>query len=125
MKKQLPPLFTKIDISKKTSKKIHLLQLSFERFCENMSRKCPDNEERQQAIYRMQEASVWFCRSIAKRDFKPLEIIDPIETPEEKPLSPEEIQEMERDKEAWIKANSLELPEIKPTIIIKKRFIKK
>ncbi len=122
MKESSAPLFTKIDISKKTTKNIHFLQASFERFCENMSRKCPNNDERQQAIYRMQEACVWFCRSIAKKDFKTTETVhDEIITPTIIEPTPEEIAEQERDAAAWIKANSIEVPEIKPIIIVKKR----
>lgn len=126
MKQEKPPLFTKIDTSKKTSKNIHFLQASFERFCESMSKKCPNNDERQQAVYRMQEACVWFCRSIAKKDFKAEEVIEnAVTAPIVIEPTPEEIAEQERDAAAWIKANSLEIPEIKPNVFIKKRIYKK
>ena len=127
MKKNIPFLFKKMDITKKSSKKIHFLQESFERFCENISRKCPNNEEKQQAIYRMQEACVWFCRSIAKKDFigDEIEEIPEIESIKVEPTV-EEIAEQEEDKAAWIKANAVDFKELKPVIMIKKRrFITK
>jgi hypothetical protein len=125
MKKIYPPVFTRIDISKKTARKIHFVQTGFERFCESMSRRCPGNEERQQAVYRMQEACVWFCRSLAKRDYVApeldLEIDIAISAPVVAEPTPEEIEERERDEAALIKAHSLEIPEYKPTIIFKKK----
>jgi len=121
---QTPPLFTKINIKKKTAKKIHFLQKSFERFTAYLCLKCPDNPERQQAIYRMQEACVWFCRSIANKDFKPEEII--IEQ-EGHPITigptPEEIAEQEADQQAWLKAHTLTPSPVNPVVIIKKRKI--
>lgn len=115
------PLFTKINIKKNTSKKIHYLQASFERFTESMIRKCPNNLERQQAIYRMQEACVWFCRSMATRDFIAEEEIGEPEIIKLEP-SQEETLELEEDKKALILANIIEQKENKPKIIIKKKF---
>ncbi len=121
---QNPPLFIKIDIKKNTAKKIYFLQQSFERFTTYLRLKCPDNQERQQAIYRMQEACVWFCRSIATKDFIPDE---PIVEKEPEPLviepTPEELAEQEADHQAWLKANTIQPSETKPVVIVKKRKI--
>ena len=117
---QTPPLFTKIDIKKTTAKKIHFLQQSFERFTAYLCLKCPDNPERQQAIYRMQEACVWFCRSMATKDFKPEDIPD---TEVVSKPTPEEIAEQEADQQAWLKANTIQASENKPIVIVKKRKI--
>ena len=121
---QNPPLFTKIDIKKKTAKKIHFLQQSFERFTAYLCLKCPDNQERQQAIYRMQEACVWFCRSIATKDFRPDEPIIEQE-PEPITIEPtlEEIAEQEADQAAWLKANTIAIPENKPVVVVRKKKI--
>jgi len=112
------PLFTKIDIKKATAKRIHHLQSSFERFTESMLSKSPDNPERQQAIYRMQEACVWFCRSIAAKDFK-LDMIDE-EKIEIREPTPQEIQEKEEDRLASLLANSMDSKENTTKIFVKK-----
>ena len=110
------PLFTKIAINKKTAKNIHYIQQRFEYFCDAVMRQCPDNREREQAIIRLQESCIWFCRSTAVRDWK-----EPITT-EPEPIqvepSEEEIAEIKEDEEAIKKANG-----IQPTIVIKKKKI--
>lgn len=119
---QQPPLFVKIKTSKKTSKKIMFLQQSFERYGGYLLKRCPNNEERQLGMRKLQEACVWFCRSMAVKDFVP-DVVEEIITTEPviKILTPEEIAEQEEDEEAIKKANAPA-----PVIIIKKRvpFIK-
>lgn len=94
------------------------LQQSFERYGGYLIKRCPNNEERQLGIRKLQEACVWFCRSMAVKDFIP-DVIEEILTPEPeiKILTPEEIAEQLEDEEAIKKANATI-----PTITIKKRI---
>ena len=123
MKEQRPPLCTKIKTSRKTGKRIGCLQESFERFALHMIRCCPNNQERQQAIYRIQEACVWACRSNAMRDFVPDEITIVIEPEIIVEPTPEEIAEQEADQAAWLKANTIAVPENKPVVVVRKKKI--
>lgn len=119
---QQPPLFVKIKTSKKTSKKIMFIQQSFERFGAYLLKRCPNNDERKLGIRRLQEACVWFCRSVAVKDFVPEETEEVlISEPAMKIPTPEEIAEQKEDEEAIKKANAP-----LPIITIKKRvrFIK-
>jgi hypothetical protein len=117
-------LFQKLDINKKSAKNIHFIQLSFERFCENMSRKCPSSEEKQQAIYRMQEACVWFCRALAQNQINKKESIN-LELVKVEPIkvepTPEELADQEYDKQASIKANAMSPESQKSVIVIYKK----
>jgi len=60
------PRFKKLEIDRKYAKKIKHVQSSFEFFCEKILLICDDNDESKQAIIRLQEACIWFSRSIAK-----------------------------------------------------------
>ena len=109
-----PPLFTRINTTKKTGIKINMLQNSFEKFCASVIGRCPDNNQREVAIQKMQEACIWFCRSIAMRDFTPPEIKNEIR----KELTLEEMEEIKLDEEAIKKAN-----QITTSILVKKSKI--
>lgn len=57
--------FKKLEISPACGKKIARIQSIFERLAPGIMKMCRENKESAQGLIRLQEACVWFCRSVA------------------------------------------------------------
>ena len=65
------PLFRKIPTDDATYEDIKLLQTDFEKFWNIINKKVKTNAEKTLGMRKLQEACVWFCRSLAiTNDFK-------------------------------------------------------
>lgn len=120
MTEELSCLFVKKPkLSKRKAKRIAKMQASFERFWGYLDKVCPDNDEHQQGLYRLQESCVWLCRSIVNGPYK-YEIKEKAEdeTPE---IIAMKLAAEKEDQEAIIKANLIEPPSCIPNVIVKKR----